>query len=436
MRPAAPTVKHSFFLPLSRSLVLLGLCLGLVGPRPLVAQDASDKDTASTTLKEALQDNRHPFRLEDGEIRGDGAAWLRERAAGATIVTLGESHGTQEIPAVMAALIEDLRQSGTFDHLAIETSPWTTDLMINRLREGKGAYDAFVKQYPAAIPFYTLKTERDLVHQVVHHSENDRPLWGLDQIFAFATSLAFDRLEALAPSAAARSAVQEVRAAGRSRSAEDPRLQNLPPGLPTPLSVYSPAMFDTLRSRFEGIEEAQTLLRELATSVEIYRLNRSDNYRSNQLRARYLRDNLRRHIQHAREASGETPQIVIKIGGRHAYRDRTPNNALDVGNLSVALARAMGGEALNVAVLCGPGSQAMMFPAQPSDCWPDHLGEAFEALAAEQTALFDLTALHPLLHESILTPGGELEKFLWAFDAVVLIPNAQPAQPIVPPADR
>jgi hypothetical protein len=28
------------------------------------------------------------------------------------------------------------------------------------------------------------------------------------------------------------------------------------------------------------------------------------------------------------------------------------------------------------------------------------------------------------------------ERLLWTFDAVVLIPNAQPAQPIVPPTGR
>lgn len=427
--------KHRFLLlPISRCLVLLGLCLGLLAPRPLAAQDEPDEDSAPTTLKEALQDNRHPLWLEEGEIRGDGATWLRERAAEATVVTLGESHGTQEIPGVMTALLEDLQQADEFDHLAIEVSPWTTDLITNRLREGKEAYDALVKDYPTAVPFYNLKPERDLIHQVVEPSEKDRPLWGLDQIFAFATSLAFDRLEELAPSAAARSAVQEVRAAGEEQPADDPRLQNLPSSMPPPLSVYAPAAFDTLRSHFEGVEEAQRLLSELATSANIYRLNDSNNYVSNQIRARYLRDNLRRSARRAKTSSSETPQIVIKIGGYHAYRGRTPNNALDVGNLSVALARAMGGEALNVAVLCGPGSEATNFPSGTNDCY--QLGDPFTSAIEEQAVLFDLTALHPLLHDGTITAEDELEEFLWAFDAVVLIPDAQPAQPIAPPADR
>jgi hypothetical protein len=354
----------------------------------------------------------------------------------AAVVTLGESHATQEIPAVMAALIADLQAADAFDVLAIENSPWTTRLMTDRLQAGKEAYDAFITQHPAAIPFYNLQGERDLLLQVVQHSSADRPLWGLDQIFAFSTDLAFDRLEELAPSAAARSAVQSVREASATQTAHDPRLQNLPPSLPPPLPVYTAAAFDTLRPHFEGIDEAQTLLTELATSATIYRLNDTDNYASNQLRARYLRDNLWRRFDEAREATEDPPRIVIKVGGFHAYRGRTPNNALDVGNLAVAMAEAMGGEALNVAVLCGPGSQSTTFPAGTSDCWSDRLGDDFRALAHDEAALFNLTALHPMLHDGTLTPGGDLESLLWAFDAIVLIPNAQPAQPITPPAGR
>lgn len=418
-----------------RLLIGISLCLGLIGTSPVLAQDPSDADTASTTLQEALQNNRYPLRLEEGELQGESGAWLREQAAEATVVTLGESHATQEIPAVMAALIEDLQQAGEFDHLAIEVSPWTTDRITERLRASQAAYDALVKEYPAAIPFYNLKTERDLLHQVVAHSDKEQPLWGLDQIFMFATAWALDQLEELAPSEAARAGVQAVRAAGDAQSSEDPRLQELPDTMPPPLETYTPAAFDTLRSHFEGIDEAQRLLAELATSAEIYRLNDTDNYRSNQIRARYLRDNLRRPALQAHAASDEAPQIVIKVGGYHAFRGLTPNHALDVGNLAVALARMMGGKALNVAIVCGPGSRNTQFPSGTGDCFRP-ITKPFAAAMQEEPALFDLTALHPLLHDGTVTPEGPLEDLLWAFDAVVLIPNAQPAEPIVPPAGR
>lgn len=417
-----------------RCVLLLGLCLGLMGLRPLAAQAPSDAD--SLTLREALRQHRHPIRVNDNTLRGAGGTWLRDRALDAAVITLGEMHATQEIPALMAALIADLQRADAVDYLAIENSPWTTRLMTDRLRAGPEAYDTFIEQHPAAIPFYNLQTERDLLLQVIQHRSADQPLWGLDQLFMFSTDVAFNRLEELAPSAEARAAVQSVRSAGEDEAADDPRLQNLPSSLPTPLTAYTAADFDTLQAHFAGIDEAQTLLDELATSAEIYRLNDTDNYVSNQLRARYLRENLWRRFEAARDASTAPPRIVVKIGAFHAYRGRTPNNALDVGNLAVAMAEAMGEEALNVAVLCGPGSQSTDFPAGTSDCWPDRLGADFEALAQDEAVLFDLTALHPMLHDGLLTPSGDLERILWAFDAIVLIPNAQPAQPIAPPTGR
>jgi hypothetical protein len=39
------------------------------------------------------------------------------------VITLGESHGTQEIPAIMDALLNDLQAAGEVDHLALEVSP-------------------------------------------------------------------------------------------------------------------------------------------------------------------------------------------------------------------------------------------------------------------------------------------------------------------------
>ncbi len=414
--------------------VLLGfaLGLGLIGPSPAAAQEA---DTASTPLTDALRAHAYPLRLEDGALRGSGGAWLREQAIEAPVVTLGESHATKEIPAVMAALIRHLQAADAFDHLAIEVSPWTTERITGRLRAGRAAYDAFIEQHPAAIPFYNLKTERDLLHQVVSQSDEAQPLWGLDQIFVFATEWALNRLMALAPSEAARSAVEAVRAAGDAKSAEDPRLQKLPDTMPAPLSVYTPAAFDTLRTYFEGIDEAQRLLAELAISTRIYRLNDTDNYRSNQIRARYLRDNLRRPALEAITASDDAPQIVIKVGGYHAYRGLTPNHALDVGTLGVTLARMMSGEALNVAIVCGPGSQNTQFPAGTGDCFRP-LAKPFAAAMDDAPTLFDLTAIHPMLHDGTVSADGPLADLLWAVDAVVLIPNATPADPIAPPTGQ
>lgn len=393
------------------------------------AQKTTESDSTKITLEQVLEANRYPIGFNEEGLTGEGGQWLRQKAREATIVSLGEMHLTKEIPLMMTALMKDLQRAGEFDHLAIEASPWTTEQMTKKLRKGEEAYDNFIKQYPFTVPFYNFTNERDLLLQAVKGNKHDDPLWGLDQIFAFSTNLALDRLEALASTDEAKNAIQKVRKAGRDKSADDPRLKKYSTGITTPISAFDPTTFDTLQSYFAGNSEAQTILEELSQSITIYRTNDTDNYRSNQLRARYLRNNLRNHVQKAQQ-SGKTPQILIKMGARHIYRGMTPNNALDVGNLAVSLARGMGGEALNVAILCGPNSRMTAFPTREANCSAGYLDDSLKTLITDQAVLFDLSQVHRKLHEGAFNPSPKLEKFLWGFDAAVFIPNATPAKPI------
>lgn len=413
--------------------ILLGL--GLLLPAPVTAQNTPSPDTASITLEEALQKNSYALRVKNRTLQGTGGEWLRREAMDATMITLGESHGTQEIPAIMDALLNDLQAAGEVDHLALEISPWTADLMNQKLQQPDSAFTAFIERHPATIPFYALKPERDLVRNFVRQSGAKRPLWGLDQIFAFATDLALDRLAELAPTPDARQAVAKTRAIGQADSTSAPALSRLPPSMPTPLTVYTATAFDTLDTYFKGSEEAQRLLDEMAISTKIYRVNDTHNYRSNQIRARYLRRNLRREYESAETHQEDPPQVAIKVGGRHAYRGLTPNNVLDVGNLAVALAERSEGTALNVAVFCGPNSTARDYPTGTTDCWSEQRAP-FKAALGNGPTLFDLTAIHPLLHEGPLDPPPQLKRMLWAFDAVVLVPNAQPSALIAPIIER
>ena len=425
--------KH--VLPRLYGLLLIALGGCLLSPFAALGQESPDADTASITLEEALRENSYPLRVRNGALRGRGGTWLREQARAATMITLGESHGTQEIPAIMGALLNDLQTAGEVDHLALEVSPWTADFMTDSLRAPDSSFTSFIERRPATVPFYALQSERDLVRRFVQSSASEHPLWGLDQIFAFATDLALDRLAELAPTPEARQAVARTRAIGQADSMRAPALSKLPPSMPTPVSVYPRAAFDTLDTYFQGVAEAQRLLNELAISTKIYRVNDTDNYHSNQIRARYLRQNLRRQYQRAEASQEDPPQVAIKVGGAHAYRDRSPNNALDVGNLAVALAERSGGTALNVAVFCGPNSTARDYPAGTMDCWSE-VRAPFTAALGDEPTLFDLTAIHPLLHEGPLDPPPELERMLWAFDAVVLVPNADPSDPIAPIIER
>lgn len=144
-----------------------------------------------------------------------------------------------------------------------------------------------------------------------------------------------------------------------------------------------------------------------------------------------MRDNFRQAVRQTQDKSRGNPQILVKLGARHAYRGMTPNNALDVGNLSVSLARAMGGKALNVAILCGPGSTNTRFPGRRGKCRNSYLTDDIRPLINDEAVLFDLSEIHPLMHEGPLEIEGALEDFFWGFDAAIYIPNTTPAGPII-----
>ena len=406
--------------------VLLGIILFV--PRT----NAQDVDSSAVKLLTALKDNSYPLRLADGKLEGQGGIWLRKHAEKATIVALGEEHATREIPSIMSALIRDLKEHDEFDHLALEVSPWTAQLMTDSLRKGKKAYDSLIRKYPPSIPFYNFKNERNLVYRAVKNSDSNRPLWGLDQVFLFSTQMAFDRLKELADSKKARTAVQKVETSADSARAVNPDLQNLPSAIPKPITFFNRKDLKSLKNYFEGDDEALNILSELSKSIKIYRTNYSDNYASNQIRARYMRDNLRNDFQQARKTSEKTPKVVIKIGAAHVYKGFTPNDALDVGNLSVSLAQSVGGRAFNVAILCGPGAKSRRFPSKVSKCYRGGFGKVFKSIVGNQITLFDLTALHPMLHKGTIKASSRIEKFLWAFDAVILVPDTQPARYITP----
>lgn len=167
-------------LTLAFILILISLTSDLVK-----GQEKQKVASSDTTLIQVMEQNKYPVELEKGEMKGEGAEWLLEKSKEATIVTMGESHATQEIPAMTKALIEELQAAGEFSHLAIEVSPWTTDLLMKKLRQGKDEYDDFISEYPVALPFYNWKNERDLLLQVVQNSEVESPLIGLDQYFHF-----------------------------------------------------------------------------------------------------------------------------------------------------------------------------------------------------------------------------------------------------------
>ena len=77
-------------------------------------------EQAAIEVESLLQQYSHPIAIEDGALRGPGAAFLASAAAGTQFVALGEAHNNREIPQFATALFRLLHEREGFEFLILE----------------------------------------------------------------------------------------------------------------------------------------------------------------------------------------------------------------------------------------------------------------------------------------------------------------------------
>src|SRR5580692_4799016 len=97
------------------------LCCVVLGSR----QPADAQQTALATL---LQANRYQLMVQDGEMSGPGASFLKKELSEAQFVAIGEEHGTREVPQFVRATCRAMAQN-SLDAMAIESGPLVTALL-------------------------------------------------------------------------------------------------------------------------------------------------------------------------------------------------------------------------------------------------------------------------------------------------------------------
>src|SRR4029078_480542 len=114
---------------MSRRELLVASGLSLLGISRARGQGAPANQTQSqnpsppqTRLLEALQANRLPFTMSDGNPAGRGWDWLVQQARNARFTLVGEEHGVAETAQFAAALFKALRPAG-YRRVAVELSP-------------------------------------------------------------------------------------------------------------------------------------------------------------------------------------------------------------------------------------------------------------------------------------------------------------------------
>jgi hypothetical protein len=396
---------------------------------------AHAQDTALTRL---LVANRHPIRLTNGRLEDRGGRLLVDEGKVARFFLIGEEHGVAEIPAVVQALLSELRPAG-YNTFAVEVSALQGERLdsLTRVPRMREKLDTLLSSWFTAIPFYSIAEERALLASAMaaQGSVPAMRIWGLDYDVS-ADRLFLRELERLAP-ASGRAAVR------RARELADSGFASLSgKGNPSGLFAWSApdSIFEALRAALgpRPAARARAIIDLFERTARINRLFLSGRvYESNLMRSHFLRENFTKALA-AAERRGEAPRVLFKFGGSHMMRGWNYTHTLDIGTAATILAEARGERSFNVLMLGGPGSKSTRMNIVKLQYEPIGTAEVDDAnvawlrpaVADSGWSLFDMRAVRTAYlrrRSSPLTPVQD--RFLQAYDAIVVLTGSSPATP-------
>jgi hypothetical protein len=184
------------------------------------------------------------------------------------------------------------------------------------------------------------------------------------------------------------------------------------------------------------------LIEALIKSRDIYQKNMNGSgYESNRERSLLMKSNFVTDYKQATQADGVPPKVLLKFGAWHMYTGINPLRNNDMGNFVTELSDGQGTTSLHIAILGVKGSQLRFagigHPYQPADF---NLAEdkdsdflflkpMFDNLESEGWTMFDLRGLRKGFH-SLEPVDKEMERIIFGYDLLVLIPNATPSKQI------
>ena len=386
---------------------------------------------AHAQLLARLREVAQPLALANGRLDGPGAAWIARESEQAQFVLVGEDHGMADIPQFATALW-NAAGAHPFDQLVVEAGPYASTVMSD-LRDDKGLA-ALNARYPTAIPFFNWREDGAMVANALR--DGNGALCGIDQEFVLSGRLLFRRLADMTRNADARALA--IAYAERDEALYRDMVAKRNPELSL-FSQLEAADFARLKQAFVHDADALAMLADIETSVEIYRLQQTDSFRSNAMRSALMKRNLMRCLR-ADATKTTPPRALFRMGAFHVGRGLSPTGLFDVGNLASELAQSNGMRSLHLLVVAADGEANRWFPFADEDAAkhaPYHGNDELDVVGAlpllevadhEHWTLIPLASLRSTSAAPLRRAGGErFETLVNAYDAVVVIPRARAA---------
>jgi hypothetical protein len=370
-------------------------------------------------LAAVLKSHQMELRVSGDRLDGPAAVWLRDEAAKAQFLFIGEEHDTREIPLILGALWRDLVPLG-YRHVAVEAGQWLGGTLDEYARSGDRASLARFKA--AALPrrpniSVPPSSDEDIAfyerlgREARPRQGAETPLiWGLDHEFKITPLLG--RLRELPPDPEGRRQVHELLSkVEASERSSDYDMQPFKAEITALVRAFSPG---------PGTETARIL-----DAMEKRAVGASENQGRGALMKRLFLRNYR-----AAQAAGEAhPRVMLRFGSWHGKRGLGyKGGASTLANFVAEFAVGEEARMLNVIFICCSDVETGR-PGHPRPCssrervWL----EPFKEAAVSPWTLYDLRGLRHQLRDGSLDAGWELTDIITGYDAVVWLKSSEPS---------
>lgn len=414
---------------MKKSIVLLPFFLLL-----LLTATAQD-----SLLIELLKANTHPLQFDKGQLSGAGFDLLMEEGKNSSFFLIGENHGMAENPQFTAALFNAYKQFG-YQYFATETGPYTARY-LQKTAAADDMYaqmQALLQRLPWSIPFFSWKEECLVLEAVVSDQSADEPVvWGLDQEFAASPRMHFEYLQKNAADENSRAVAKKYFDMAMAALKESEESKNPSKAF---MAIVRPDDFEQLKTAFAGQEDNLNLIKELEESIHIYQLwFQGRGYESNYLRAEMMKRHFWDYYSEAKKQTDQ-PKVMFKFGSNHMYRGANALNVFDIGNFVSELASQEGTQSFHLYNLPRKGTQNTYNPFSTSEAdkssaydasQPSKRTDYSSLLKATSDTEWSVVDLRPLrkklFNRSLKDLHPWMEKLIWSYDAVLMIPEVTAA---------
>jgi hypothetical protein len=410
------------------------VALFLFAPSGLCQNSASSEPVE--TLADALRGATSPITLTaKGELADTGGKLMADAILDAQFVLLGESHYSRETPQLATAVCRLMHP----DSYAVEAGPYAAAYVNGLLKDPDRTARMKERElaHPASMAFLNAEQENDLAASCAASTKNRNfALWGLDQEFEGAASVLLQQMSAQpngrTSAGAIRSALQrDKQAEAKARSTGDA----------TQLFLLSASDNDVAELQaaidVDGTPTARSMMREIARSRTIYRLNLAGSPDSNSERASLLKKNFLEDYRALQENTPH-PRILLKFGDNHMWKGFNDTHQLDLGDFVAEMASVEHTASLHIQVIAARGTLAGFGGyARPMKDEPFVLADIpeygwlkplIEMLPADKGARSNgiVVDLRKLRFREIAMPS-EWQHLVYGYDLLVMLPEFTPA---------